>query len=299
MALPTAIPTSIQLDVSELELGQTLHVSDLPVIEGVTYVADPDHTLVTVLAPRVEEPEAPVEGEEGEEGEAPPRAPRPRPRRRPATPRTTTDLDVCAGRRPAQSRVTVRGHPAQPRWRRHRRSSPTAAPPPSVVRPASCGPRWPKPASGRPESCWRNRPPFMNDSGPAVASLLRYYDTSLDRLLVVHDEIDLGLGVLRVHHDRRCRRAQRRRLGDPVHRARRSGGCGAGSADRPVSRDPADYVLERFRSKRAAGSGADGGPCRRPGRGVRRRRRAMRPGSAPASSTPPATVIHSDTPAVS
>ena len=42
---------------------------------------------------------------------------------------------------------------------------------------------------------------FMNDSGPAVASLLRYYDTSLDRLLVVHDEIDLGLGVLRVHHD--------------------------------------------------------------------------------------------------
>ncbi len=71
MALPTAIPTSIQLDVSELELGQTLHVSDLPVIEGVTYVADPDHTLVTVLAPRVEEPEAPVEGEEGEEGEAP------------------------------------------------------------------------------------------------------------------------------------------------------------------------------------------------------------------------------------
>ena len=71
LALPTAIPTSIQLDVSELELGQTLHVSDLPVIEGVTYTADPDHTLVTVLAPRVEEPEAPAEGEEGEEGEAP------------------------------------------------------------------------------------------------------------------------------------------------------------------------------------------------------------------------------------
>jgi PTH1 family peptidyl-tRNA hydrolase len=43
---------------------------------------------------------------------------------------------------------------------------------------------------------------FMNESGQAVAPLLRYYDTSLDRLLVVHDEIDLDLGVLRVHHDR-------------------------------------------------------------------------------------------------
>ncbi|MET0831687.1 MAG: 50S ribosomal protein L25 [Acidimicrobiia bacterium] len=68
-ALPTAVPTSIELDVSQLELGDTLHISDLPEVEGVTYVGDPEHTLVTVLAPRVEEPVAPAEGEEGEEGE--------------------------------------------------------------------------------------------------------------------------------------------------------------------------------------------------------------------------------------
>ena len=68
-ALPTAVPTSIELDVSELELGDTLHISDLPEVEGVTYVGDPEHTLVTVLAPRVEEPVAVAEGEEGEEGE--------------------------------------------------------------------------------------------------------------------------------------------------------------------------------------------------------------------------------------
>jgi large subunit ribosomal protein L25 len=68
-ALPTAIPNSIELDVSALEVGQTLHISDLPVIDGVTYTADPEHTLVTVLAPRVEELPEPVEAEEGEEGE--------------------------------------------------------------------------------------------------------------------------------------------------------------------------------------------------------------------------------------
>ena len=69
-ALPTAVPTSIELDVSQLELGDTLHISDLPEVEGVTYVGDPEHTLVTVLAPRVEEePVAPAEGAEGEEGE--------------------------------------------------------------------------------------------------------------------------------------------------------------------------------------------------------------------------------------
>jgi large subunit ribosomal protein L25 len=69
LALPTAIPNSIELDVSALEVGQTLHISDLPVIEGVTYTSDPEHTLVTVLAPRVEELPEPAEGEEVEEGE--------------------------------------------------------------------------------------------------------------------------------------------------------------------------------------------------------------------------------------
>ncbi len=86
---------------------------------------------------------------------------------------------------------------------------------------------------------------FMNDSGPAVASLLRYYDTSLDRLLVVHDEIDLGLGVLRVHHGRGAGghngvASVIRSSGQAFWRLR----CGVGRP--PGSRDPADYVLERF-----------------------------------------------------
>ena len=71
-ALPTEIPSSISIDIDELSIGDTLKVSDLPVVEGVEYLDDPDRPLVTVLLPRVEEePEVEeIEGEleEGEEG---------------------------------------------------------------------------------------------------------------------------------------------------------------------------------------------------------------------------------------
>jgi large subunit ribosomal protein L25 len=72
-ALPTAIPTSIAVDISELGIGDTLKVEDLPVIDGVTYITESDRPLVTVLLPSVVEEEVPedlLEGEEGEEGEA-------------------------------------------------------------------------------------------------------------------------------------------------------------------------------------------------------------------------------------
>jgi large subunit ribosomal protein L25 len=71
-ALPTAIPTSIAVDISELDIGDTLKVEDLPTIDGVTYLTEPDRPLVTVLLPSVVEEEVPedlLEGEEGEEGE--------------------------------------------------------------------------------------------------------------------------------------------------------------------------------------------------------------------------------------
>ncbi len=70
-ALPTEIPSSIQLDISEMNVGDTLTIADLPAIEGVTYVDDEDRPLVSVLVPRVaEEPEA-IEGLEEIEGEIP------------------------------------------------------------------------------------------------------------------------------------------------------------------------------------------------------------------------------------
>jgi PTH1 family peptidyl-tRNA hydrolase len=42
---------------------------------------------------------------------------------------------------------------------------------------------------------------FMNLSGEAVSSLVRFYDLPLERLLVVADEIDLPLGTLRLRPD--------------------------------------------------------------------------------------------------
>lgn len=39
---------------------------------------------------------------------------------------------------------------------------------------------------------------YMNRSGLAVASLCRFYRIAIEDVLVAHDEIDLGVGVLRV-----------------------------------------------------------------------------------------------------
>ena len=68
-ALPMEIPDRVELDVSELAIGDSLRVADLAPREGVSYVDDPDETvLATVTMPtRVVEPEEMVEVEEGVE----------------------------------------------------------------------------------------------------------------------------------------------------------------------------------------------------------------------------------------
>lgn len=61
-ALPTQIPSSIQLDISGMDINDTLTIGDLPEIEGVVYVDDPERPLVSVLIPRAEEEPEVVEG---------------------------------------------------------------------------------------------------------------------------------------------------------------------------------------------------------------------------------------------
>jgi len=70
--LPDAIPEEFAVDVSELEVGQSLHVRDIKVLEGVEILNDPDVSIVSVVAPAVVEEEVPEEEEEGVEGEAAP-----------------------------------------------------------------------------------------------------------------------------------------------------------------------------------------------------------------------------------
>lgn len=71
-ALPTDIPDNICVDVSALEVNDTLQLSAVAVPDGVTFIADdPEEiTIVTVSPPRVETVEPEVEEETELVGEA-------------------------------------------------------------------------------------------------------------------------------------------------------------------------------------------------------------------------------------
>jgi large subunit ribosomal protein L25 len=83
-ALPADVPEHIEVDVSQMEVGDVLRLADIPAIDKVTLLDDPHETVIaTVSVPRgfaeLEEAEAAeaeaaaaeaaeAEGEEGEEG---------------------------------------------------------------------------------------------------------------------------------------------------------------------------------------------------------------------------------------
>jgi large subunit ribosomal protein L25 len=77
-ALPLEVPERLELDVTALEIGDTLRLSDLAARDGVTFLDDPETVLATVTVPtkveepEVEEPEEAEEGAEAPEGEAAP-----------------------------------------------------------------------------------------------------------------------------------------------------------------------------------------------------------------------------------
>jgi large subunit ribosomal protein L25 len=68
-AKPADFPNSIEADISALEIGDAVHVSDLVVPPGVKLNHEPEEMVAQVAAPRVAEEEAPAEGEVAE-GEA-------------------------------------------------------------------------------------------------------------------------------------------------------------------------------------------------------------------------------------
>src|ERR1051325_7164446 len=76
--LPMDIPEFFNVDVSALDIGDSIHVEELPIPEGVSAIYESNFALVTVATPTVEEAPtptaAPVEGAvpeaaEGEEKE--------------------------------------------------------------------------------------------------------------------------------------------------------------------------------------------------------------------------------------
>lgn len=67
--LPGRVPRSIEIDISELEVGDSIHVQDIHLEGDVESLDDPHFTVVTILSPKmeVEEAEDVEEIEEGEE----------------------------------------------------------------------------------------------------------------------------------------------------------------------------------------------------------------------------------------
>jgi large subunit ribosomal protein L25 len=80
--LPEDVPEAIEVDITELEIGMGLRVSDLIAPSGSTILANPEDSVVAVQQPQMaveleeeeaaegEEGEEAAEGEEGAEGEA-------------------------------------------------------------------------------------------------------------------------------------------------------------------------------------------------------------------------------------
>jgi large subunit ribosomal protein L25 len=72
--LPLAVPESIEIDISDLDIGDSIHVRDIKLEGEIEFLEEDDYTVVTVLSPKLEEePEEEAEEEEGEkeEGEKP------------------------------------------------------------------------------------------------------------------------------------------------------------------------------------------------------------------------------------
>jgi len=82
-AFPQDVPEHIEVDISPLEIGDMIHVSDLVPPTGVTILTNPEDAVLSVITPAAlrveaelglpgeEAPEVPAE-EAAEEGEAPP-----------------------------------------------------------------------------------------------------------------------------------------------------------------------------------------------------------------------------------
>ena len=67
--LPSNIPSSIEVDVTELQIGDSVHVEDIPLADGVEIPHDVDFTVITVLTPKMEEEEEEVDEEAFDEDE--------------------------------------------------------------------------------------------------------------------------------------------------------------------------------------------------------------------------------------
>ena len=78
LCMPGDIPESIEIDITDMNIGDSVHVEEIPLGDNVEIPADVNFTVLTIVSPKVEEVEEEeeevLEGEEAaaeaEEGEA-------------------------------------------------------------------------------------------------------------------------------------------------------------------------------------------------------------------------------------
>ena len=238
----TSIPQAIEVDVEGMEIGDAVHASDLALPRGVSLQVDPE-TLVLHVVNQV----IVVEPEE-EEGEATGEVPEP-------------VAEAAAERRRGAGRLTPErwiiaglGNPG-PEYAGNRHNVGQMVAGLLAERAGGAGVRFKAHRSGNdiadgslagvPVTVARPRS-YMNASGGPVAALAAFYKVPPARLVVVHDELDLPFGSVRLKFGG----------GDNGHNGLRSITRALGTREyyrvrfgigRPPGRmDPAAFVLRDF-----------------------------------------------------
>jgi len=68
LCLPTEIPETIEIDITDLDIGDSIHVKEIPLQGDIEIPADVNFTVITIVSPKAEvEEEVEEEAEEGAE----------------------------------------------------------------------------------------------------------------------------------------------------------------------------------------------------------------------------------------
>lgn len=70
LCLPFEVPESFEIDIADLDIGDSIHVKDISPEGEIEFLEDEHFTVVTLLVPKIEEEEEPIEEEEEEAEEA-------------------------------------------------------------------------------------------------------------------------------------------------------------------------------------------------------------------------------------
>ena len=68
--LPLDVPESIEIDITDLDIGDSIHVGNISLQSEIEFLGGENFTVVTIVSPKIEEEEEELVEEEAEEGEA-------------------------------------------------------------------------------------------------------------------------------------------------------------------------------------------------------------------------------------